>query len=408
MTTRSICLITSGHLASCPRIVKAADAAAEDGWKVTVVAASSLPAQREIDRGIAARRAWRLQQFEWGRDRAATRNQWLRGRYRGASVLASWLGPHTPEAVTLRAAACPAPELTALAIDTGAQFYYGGGWGGTVIAAAAARATGTRFGVDFEDLHSGATAAHTPAARYWHTVEDRLLRSAAVVTAGSEAIADSYTRRARRDVIPVHNTVPLPTQAPDFAGSDRVRCYWFGQFAGPGRGLEECIDALAAAGTPATVTVRATADAAYIATLAQRAERTDARLSLEHLPFAHPEVIASECGRYDVGLAFELGHSENNRRALSNKVLTYVASGVAPLVSRTEGTERLIQDLGAHALAAAPSTPSQLLTVVERMSDRGHLACARRAAHAAAVRRWRWDHPLEKGRLLAAFESVVQ
>ena len=45
-----ICVITSGHLATCPRMVKAADALAEAGHAVRIVSAQFLDWAAEADR----------------------------------------------------------------------------------------------------------------------------------------------------------------------------------------------------------------------------------------------------------------------------------------------------------------------------------------------------------------------
>src|SRR5256885_1360031 len=56
---RRVCLITPGHLATNPRIVKEADALSEAGCEVSVIAADYLPWARQADAEFADR-PWRI------------------------------------------------------------------------------------------------------------------------------------------------------------------------------------------------------------------------------------------------------------------------------------------------------------------------------------------------------------
>jgi hypothetical protein len=388
-------------------MVKAADAAASDGWRVIVVASSSLPWQRGFDVSLARSRPWALRAVEWSAGNAPMRSRWYRGRLKAARGLTTWLGERTPWTVVMRAAACPVVELTQLAVQTRADLFYGGGGGGAVIASAAAERLSVPFAVDFEDFHSGEYAEGDPAADLWRRIEDRLLARADLVTAGSDAIADVYRARGHRDVIAIHNVVPLPSRAPCLTPRERLRFYWFGQTIGPGRGLEECLDAMATAGVRASVTLRGVVAPEYLASLRERAASASAGPEIEHVPFAPPGQMLETCDGFDVGLAFELGRSANNARALSNKALTYLAAGLAPLLSRTAGTATLLGHLGDEALTAAPDAAGELADVIGGLSDRARLARARARAWQAANERWHWEHVEERGRLLAALREVA-
>ena len=60
MTARSarITVVTSGHLSTCPRMVKSADALAAAGYDVSVVATCHEPWAAETDRDVRSRRTW--------------------------------------------------------------------------------------------------------------------------------------------------------------------------------------------------------------------------------------------------------------------------------------------------------------------------------------------------------------
>src|SRR4051794_40779505 len=55
---KRICLISPGHMSFNPRLVKEADALAEAGYLVHVIAANNLRYLRELDRSILTQASW--------------------------------------------------------------------------------------------------------------------------------------------------------------------------------------------------------------------------------------------------------------------------------------------------------------------------------------------------------------
>ena len=58
MTAKRVCLISPGHLASNPRLVKEADALYEAGFAVKVIAGDTSPSVRPLDDTIRRRAPW--------------------------------------------------------------------------------------------------------------------------------------------------------------------------------------------------------------------------------------------------------------------------------------------------------------------------------------------------------------
>src|SRR5262245_46824630 len=63
---KKVCLISPGHVASNPRLVKEADALHEAGFAVRVVAGDTTPSVRPLDETILARAAWPVSQVGLG------------------------------------------------------------------------------------------------------------------------------------------------------------------------------------------------------------------------------------------------------------------------------------------------------------------------------------------------------
>ena len=231
MTARSarITVVTSGHLSTCPRMVKSADALAAAGFGVRVVASSHEPWAAETDRDVRSRRSWPVQVIDYRRGTGGATYWWTGARYRAARAAAATLGPaRAPLPIVVRAFGRIHAEIVDAISAEPADFIYGGTTGALAAVAEAGRRRQTPYALDLEDFHSGETSgAGAPlvdalAAR----VEGAVLGDAAFLTTSSEAIGAAY--RQQYDVEPavIHNTFPLPEQAPGFSRVDpaRLRC----------------------------------------------------------------------------------------------------------------------------------------------------------------------------------------
>jgi hypothetical protein len=70
-----ITVVTAGHLATTPRMVKAADALQAAGYAVRVVSTNSTPWAAAADRTLHAARTWRWDVVDYARRTAPVR--WL-------------------------------------------------------------------------------------------------------------------------------------------------------------------------------------------------------------------------------------------------------------------------------------------------------------------------------------------
>src|SRR6266581_6118915 len=96
MTARTrICVVTAGHLATCPRMLKAADAFAGAGYKVRMVSTKHMAWAVEADQDIRRTRAtsWKWNVVDYRRDHAPKTYFWSGLRFREAQFLAKVVGP---------------------------------------------------------------------------------------------------------------------------------------------------------------------------------------------------------------------------------------------------------------------------------------------------------------------------
>ena len=90
-----VCVVTAGQLSTCPRMLKAADALAQAGYRVRLVSARHTDWADETDRDARARRraTWDWTAVDHRREGSPLRYAWSGARRRGATTLARLLGP---------------------------------------------------------------------------------------------------------------------------------------------------------------------------------------------------------------------------------------------------------------------------------------------------------------------------
>lgn len=408
---RRITIVTAGHLATCPRMLKAADTLHEAGYDVKVISTSQTPWAIDADRRLNARRGWRWQCIPY--DRATAPWRWfVTGfRSRGSQAIARMPGCSRAKWVMAPAFSRLHAELVRAIVGGRQDFIYGGTSGAVAAVAEASRRTGTPCAVDFEDFHCG---EHGPAAgraerdRLADAIMADVVRQAAFITAGSVAIARACEERFGVPAIAINNVFPLPTEPGGGGGGGPLRLYWFGQTIGPGRGLEDVVRAAGTAGVPCELHLRGVAIAAYASELDILRRTVAPRLKVTWHGPIDPDAMVESCRGFDVGLALETGHTLNRALCLTNKALTYPLAGLAMVLTRTPGQQVLIDHLGGDAVSYAPAQFEDLAAGLARWhEDRPALHCAREASWKAACTRWRWDHPLERDALLAAVRAAA-
>jgi hypothetical protein len=405
-----VCVVTAGHLSTCPRMLKAADALQGAGYRVRVIST------RHVNWAWAAdQRVRKLRQWEWrviDYDRVSARGTQLTTgvRFRGAQAMALAAGAsRVPLSVGIRGYSRMHDELVSAIVSEPADFVYGGTTGALAAVAEGAGRLGVRFGLDFEDFHSaeqsgeGSELAHALAER----VESDVLSKATFATAGSPMIADAYATKYGVRPREIHNTFPV-----DFAAaSDRrgpLRLYWFSQTLGPGRGLEDVIAAVGQCGIAAEFHLRARPIPAYATDLTSFQARVAPSLAHVFHDPEPPDRMVELAHGYDLGVSTENGAVLNHRLCLGNKIFTYLAAGVPVLLTATPAQAALAADLGPAATVYEPGDVDALASILQRWNDHPSLRCvAAQQARAAALRRWHWEHDDDRGALLNAFEDVL-
>ena len=409
-----ICLISPGHLSTNPRLVKEALALKAAGHEVHVVHGSYKHWGTVNDKPLAGR-IGSTHAVPFG-PTEARRVTYLRQTLtrRAARVLASttvrietWLAEEAHAPVTL--------DLRAAAAGHKADLYIAHYVAALPAAAYAARLYNARYAFDAEDFHLGDlpdTPRHALDKRIIHTIEARYLPHAAFVTAASPMIAEAYAETYEiplpttvHNVFPLQNAPPAPTSKGTAEPGPSI--YWFSQTIGPGRGLETALEAIARAESRPQFYLRGAAERSYAEKLRTAALQAGIADRLHLLPLAPPDELERLGAAYDLGLVGELEATRNRQISLTNKLFSYLLSGVPVVASGITAHCRLAPDLGSAMTLFTVGDASALAAAIDAMLLYPQcLAAARAHAWHLAQERFNWE--AEAPLLLAKVEAALR
>ena len=407
-----VCLITPGHVASTPRLVKEAQALVDAGYRVHVVAGSHFPPVEALDAEVFSSAPWTYTVLPSVRGPAGFGRKLA---HKLARVLAN-ASPAPAFPWVARAHHAETLRLASSAARTRASLYLGHCLAGLPAAALAARATSSRYGFDAEDFHDAETTealADTLEMRLRTTLTRLCLPGVRHFTAASPLIGRCYVEKYD---LPPPTTVlnvfpraeapaaPIPLAPP--SATRPARCYWFSQTIGPGRGLESVVAVLARLRSPVELHLRGYPATGYAERLQQHATRCGLRRPLVFLPPASSSEMVRLAAAADLGLSVEEGTPLNRAVCLTNKIFAYLLAGIPQLLSHTPAQAELAPELGAAAILGALDRPAEVAANLDAFfADADRIGAARRHAWHLAQTRYCWE--VEKDKFLTSLARAL-
>jgi len=408
-----ICLLAPGQPSLDPRLVKEADALHEAGHQVQVLCSHIIPWADATDRELLRTRSWTCTYV--GGDHNGRRAEYWQTRLRYG------LARRLPLAWPLnnglrRYALCRVlPELVEAAKSTQADLYIAHYTGALVAAAESAHANHALFGFDAEDFETGYYPLATgprPVDRLVERFERRYLPRSAYMTASSRGIADAYkTKYGLPLPTTVLNVFPLADRARDLRATETdgpLRLYWFSQTIGPGRGLEDVLQAM---GQLTGCNIELHLRGRWIAPYKEEVVRLAAKIGVfrdriySYDPRPQNEMVRLSAA-YDVGLALEYKDTVNHDLCISNKMCTYILAGNAVVATATRGQQPIIKTIGEGGFCYEPGDVNTLAGRLRLWyENRNLLERARQESWDWGTRRFNWD--LEKKTFLQTIEAVL-
>ncbi|MGB3543597.1 glycosyltransferase [Rubrivirga sp.] len=407
-----VCLVTTGHLSTNPRLAKEADALEGAGYAVRVVACRFWAWAEAADAAFNERR-WPVRTIAFGDLAHGVAGSWIRVRHRLARELSLQIGPTRVPGVALRRAAhYVTPELSQAAAAQPADLYIAHNLGALPAAAAAAQQYGTRLQFDAEDFHRGELQPNDPGRPLIEALEARYIPRCDAVTAASPGIARAYADALgiplpttilnvfpRSDLEVAVDPLELAAEVPPGARS----LHWFSQTIGPHRGLEDAVAALPLLPNDMVLSLRGGWAPGYERDLRALADRLGVEPRLQVLGHCPPDQVVRRAAEHDVGLALEVGRTENRDVCVTNKAFTYLLAGLPVVATSTTGQRDVCRALPQATRLYDAGDPEGLARVLDDLlKDDG----ARAAAEQAGRGRYTWDH--EQDTFLSVVERVLE
>lgn len=406
---KKICIVTTRHISYNPRVLKEADAFFSRGYAVSVVTVNNHSDQYRFDCELMKTRRWTLHTVNFRKDAPSEKRGWIvlslsQKFFLFLSRLIFRFG------IAERAAQKGFSALARLAVAQKADFYIahhaealGAAWMG-------ARAAGAGFGFDAEDFHTGMSESAQPAKNeaIISFLEKKYLPRCTHFTAASKGIGEAY---AKKYGVRSHTTVlnVFPREAIRVSGVHiPVRFYWYSQVIGPNRSLETLLEAAAKIQNPFELHLRGSFHSnEYQAKMESLVEQ----YSLGGKVFFHPPILAeriiADAAQYDVGLALESAVSENRNICVTNKIFSYLMSGLAIVGTDTDGQKDIFSNFPAAVRMCRMNDAESLAAAMQLLLQQpAELLAAKQAARQAAENCFNWEMEAEK--LLHYFERPVR
>lgn len=377
---RKICLISSAHLSYNPRLLKEADALNAAGYDVRVVSMNVESSKAGLDEELMRSRAWRLRTVNARKDSLAGRVRWLISTVQQRRFQKQWRAGASAS-VTDQAFSRYLPLLASAAAQEPAALFIAHNLPALPAAARAAARHGAKLGFDAEDFHRGEimeAEQNSTTARLARAVEDNYLPRCAHLTAASDGIGAAYVRvTGVRTPVTVLNTFPLSERQDRTPPADLARerqlqglsLYWYSQVIGADRGLGDALTAISLAKPGVVLHLRGQWDSRYESDFWQQVEALGVRKQVCILPPVPPEQLVERAAQHDVGLALELGHTENRRVAVTNKLLNYFLAELAIAASDVPGQRAIMESAPGAGFLYRPGDAEQLVRKLNEFVD---------------------------------------
>ncbi len=394
---RKIVLISSGQPSLNPRLVKEADALSNAGYSVTVLYAYWNSWGTAIDKTLLPSKKW--QAIRIGGDPEQKPVIYFLSR------LIHKLSLTITRATKFKyladfAIARSSFFLIREARKHTADLYIGHNLGALPATVKAAKFHQKPCGFDAEDFHRNEVSddAANVDVQLRKVIEDNYIDQLNYLSSSSSAISDAYYKLYKGktpvtilNVFSIDRKVPVPSSVTGAI----LKLFWFSQTVGPGRGIEDCIEALQVLKDPDIelhLLGFATDEGRQ-----QLIEMAGGNVSLYiHQPVS-PDDIAFLASGFDIGLALEGKVPLNRDICLTNKIFTYMQAGLAILASDTTAQKGLLSKYAGIGKVYESGNIESLAAAIQYFRDnRDRLYRAKKASWEIAGEEFNWEKESKK------------
>ncbi|MGI8892810.1 MAG: glycosyltransferase, partial [Bacteroidia bacterium] len=186
---------------------------------------------------------------------------------------------------------------------------------------------------------------------------------------------------------------------------DHLSLYWFSQSIGPGRGIEQIIDAINLINEKIDIHLRGIISEEFKKHLQNKLKKDSNHEIIFHTPVPPAELV-STMQEYDMGLSLELKHPSSRDLTVTNKILHYLLAGIPVLASDTAGQKEIAaMSEGAVAIINLEDPQKTADVITNLINDRQRINAMREKAIQVSCHKFNWEE--QEKTLLSQVEKAL-
>ncbi|WP_316824784.1 hypothetical protein [Pedobacter miscanthi] len=403
---QKIVLVTSGQPSLNPRLVKEADALAHAGYEVLVIYQYWNDWGTQLDIELLKQKKWNSIRIG-GNPKTNKLIYWKsRIMHKIANILAARFGYNYALAEQSITRGCV--NLICKAKKLKADLYIAHNLGALPAAVLAAKKYHGKCGFDAEDFHRQEVTNDNNAwdFKLKKFIEDKYFPKIDYLTTASPLITEKYERLYPLiNPKTILNVFPYEKNLLEKNG-EKLKLFWFSQTIGGNRGLEQIISSLAYQDNIELhlLGYSEVSTQQYFNQLAKKNfYKSENIFYYNPIP---PDEIIKLASQFDIGLATETGVPLNRDICLTNKIFTYIQSGLSLIVSDTTAQKQLLEEYPDMGMVYKKNNPDSLAQVLQAyINDQALLLKHQQQAYQYAEKILNWE--VEKEKFLSVIKKTL-
>jgi len=410
MINKKIVLITSGQPALNPRLVKEADALADAGYDVIVIYQYWNEWGTKLDNALLSEKKWKA--YLIGGSPFTKKFTYLKSKlsYKIAVFIARKIG--IKRCIAAQAIGRCAPMLTKKASSIAADIYIAHNLAALPAAVIASKKNKAKSGFDAEDFHRNEQfdSSKNFDVNLKTYIEDQYIPKLDYISTSSPFISIAYKKLYPEHYpVTILNVFPKQYVVAKPMRHEKLKLLWFSQTIGYNRGIELIIKALGILNNPKIELhlLGYCRDEVKICFSKLANQNGFNNRNLFYYTPISPDDIFSFASKFDIGLATEIGTPDNRNICLTNKIFTYIQSGLAVLASNTIAQKQLLEEYPNIGMIYQKNSPESLAQALQMYLDDGTLLYNHQLqAYQSAHETLNWE--AESTKFLAVLKKTLE
>lgn len=390
--TKKICLITPGHIASNPRLVKEAQTLAKNGFSVHIIFTQFVDYIIDFDDHILKNNpTWTYDLIYRNQKKLSIQLQNFIATITQKICLILLLPAKNSGFVLAYAINRYFSWYYKKALVAKADLYIAHNLASLPVAVFAAKKMQVKCGFDAEDFHRNEVSddISTTDVKIKAIVENKFIPKLDHFTVASPLIENAYRQLYQNNSTCVLNVFPRTKNKIEITSKQVLKLVWFSQYIGLGRGLEQVFSALNAIAVPNLELHLIGFLSPEIKAFLQK--NTISTKIITHPP-VHPAQLMQFISQFDIGLATEISFPFNRDICLSNKIFSYIQAGLAVIISDTQAQKQLFKSYPEIGKMYDKNSISDLTLVLKSFyADRELLLSCKKNNYALGQSQLNWE-----------------